>query len=212
VTRCYFWRFFFDLHPDFGHEITKRERERRKEENLKIRRKKYRKTRRCGIRRTMKTVSFRMVLSTDFRPSRRVRTAPGPVVDSFRSNFRRKRSTSTSGEAVRGLPLSELSRFEHQVLSVLRPFRKRLATQRCQIAKMARYSGKRWTNLSTNEIWIPGIEASIPHHRHKPSVPNRNRDDPVLGLVVGGARTRGALFEVIRKVACAQISNMRMVL
>jgi hypothetical protein len=44
----------------------------------------------------MKTVSFRMVLSTDFRPSRRVRTAPGPVVDSFRSNFRRKRSTSTS--------------------------------------------------------------------------------------------------------------------
>jgi hypothetical protein len=116
------------------------------------------------------------------------------------------------GEAVRGLPLSELSRFEHQVLSVLRPFRKRLATQRCQIAKMARYSGKRWTNLSTNEIWIPGIEASIPHRRHKPSVPNRNRDDPVLGLVVGGARTRGALFEVIRKVACAQISNMRMVL
>jgi hypothetical protein len=32
------------------------------------------------------------------------------------------------GEAVSGLPLSELSRFEHQVLSVLRPFRKRLAT------------------------------------------------------------------------------------
>jgi hypothetical protein len=81
------------------------------------------------------------------------------------------------GEAVRGLPLSELSRFEHQVLSVLRPFRKRLATRRCrQIAKMARYSGKRWTNLS--------------------AVPNRNRDDPVLGLVVGGART---CFETHRR-------------
>jgi hypothetical protein len=81
------------------------------------------------------------------------------------------------GEAVRGLLLSELSRFEHQVLSVLRPFRKRLATRRCRkIEKVARYSGKRWTNLS--------------------AVPNRNRDDPVLGLVVGGART---CFETHRR-------------
>jgi hypothetical protein len=177
VTRCYFWRFFFDLHPNFGRRRLdtklRRDREREREKKgrkPKIRRRKYRKTRRCGIGRTMKTVSFRMVLSTDFRPSRRVRAAPGPVVDSFRSNFRRKRSTSTSERRLavsrcRNCLGSNTRSFQcfDRFGSVWRPRRCR------QIAKMARYSGKRWTNLS--------------------AVPNRNRDDPVLGLVVGGART-----------------------